>query len=544
MSNTRSWLLRFGALVIFVAMVIAFHRSRQARPRPVVAAAKDKIVLIGNGSEIETLDPHLANGQPEHMVITSLLEGLVAPAAENPDDNAPGAAASWENKDFTVWTFHLQPQGKWSDGVPVTARDFAFAYQRILSPELAADYGQMLYPLVNAEDFNTGKLKDFSKVGVKVIDDLTLQLTLDGPAPYFPGLLKHYSWFALPQHVLEKFGKMTDRGTAWTKLGNHVGNGAFKLKSWHFTHVLEVERNPFYWDAKNVKPKELHFFPIVSDSTEERAFQDGQLHFTLTMPLSRIPYYREHEPQVYREETLLSTYFYRINTKKPPFDNKLVRRALALTIDRESLINNVLRAGQQPATGLTPSKCSVGYPVPKVAVFDPELGRKLLAEAGFPDGKGFPKFEILINTQEAHRTIAEAIQEMWKKHLNIPVGIVNQDWQVYLETQRRGDYSIARAGWVGDYADPMTFLGTMRSTDGNNNTGWGSAAYDDLLNQSAREGDSQKRFGLLSKAEALMLEDMPVIPIYWYTHSYLLRPELKNFHPSVLEHRCYKALDF
>ena len=544
MSTVKSWLLRLALLAIFVAGVIAFDHSRSARPRPVVEAARQKILLVGNGTEIETLDPHLANGQPEHMVMTSIFEGLVAPAAHNPDDNAPGAAASWENKDFTVWTFHLQPQGKWSDGVPVTARDFAFSYQRILSPELGADYGQMLYPLVGAEDFNNGKTKDFSTVGIKVIDDLTLQLTLNGPAPYFPGLLKHYSWFALPQHVIEKFGKMTDRGTAWTKLGNIVGNGAFKLKSWHFTHVLEVERNPYYWDAANVKPKEIHFFPIVSDSTEERAFQDGQLHMTYIVPLSRIPYYREHEPDVYREETLLSTYFYRVNTKKPPFDNKLVRRALALAIDRESLVKNVLRAGQQPATGLTPSKCSVGYSVPNVANFNPDEARKVLAEAGYPDGKGFPSFEILINTLESHRTIAEAIQEMWKKYLNIPVQIVNKDWQVYLDSQRKGDFAVARAGWIGDYADPMTFLGTMRSTDGNNNTGWGDAHYDDLLNQSAKEGDPKKRFELLHQAEELMLEAMPVIPIYWYTHSYLVRPELKNFHPSVMEHRCYKALDF
>ena len=543
MSTVKSWLLRGCLLALLVAAVLAFDHQRRLRPRPVEEAAKKKILLMGNGTEIETLDPHLANGQPEHWVMTSIFEGLVAPKAENPDDNVPGAAASWEHKDFTVWTFHLQPQGKWSDGVPVTAQDFAWSYQRILSPELAADYGQMLYPMVNAEAFNTGELKDFSKVGVKVIDDLTLQITLNGPAPYFPGLLKHYSWFALPRHVIEKFGKMSDRGTPWTKLGNIVGNGPFKLKSWHFTHVLEVERNPQYWDAANVKLNEIHFFPITADSTEERAYQDGQLHITYIVPLPRIPYYREHEPAVYREETLLSTYFYRVNTKKPPFNNKLVRQALATAIDRESLVKNVLRAGQQPATALTPAKCSVDYVVPKVAVFDPEKARKLLAEAGYPEGKGFPAFEILINTMETHRTIAEALQEMWKKYLNIPVKIINQDWQVYLESQRRGEYDVARAGWVGDYADPMTFLSTMRSTDGNNNTGWGNARYDDLLNQSAREGDPKKRFGILHEAETILMDEMPVLPVYWYTHSYLVHSMVKNFNPSVLEHRCYKAID-
>lgn len=539
----KTWLPRLCVLALFVAAVLWFDHSRRLRPRPVTQAAKDKILLIGNGTEIETLDPHLANGQPEHEVMTSIYEGLVAPAPNNPDDNAPGAAASWENKDFTLWTFHLQPKGRWSDGVPVTASDFAFAYQRVLSPEIAADYGEMLYPLVNAKAFNEGKLKDFSQVGVKVIDDLTLQLTLQGPTPFFPSLLKHYSWFALPRHVIEKFGKMTDRGTPWAKLGNIASNGPFKLKSWHFNHVLEVERNPFYWDAANVKLNEIHFFPIVSDATEERAFQDGQLHVTYIVPLSRIPYYRQNRRDVYHEEPMLTTYFYRVNTKKPPFNNKLVRKALALAIDRQSLIDNVLRAGQRPATGLTPQGCSEGYTTPMVAKFDPDEARKLLAQAGYPDGKGFPKFDILINTLESHRTIAEAIQEMWAKHLHIPVGITNQDWQVYLDTQRRMDYDLCRAGWVGDYADPMTFLGIMRSTDGNNNTGWGSPEYDQLLDQSAREGDPKKRFEILHRAEEIMLEDMPILPVYWYTHYYLVRPEVKNWHPSVIEHRCYKALD-
>ncbi|MDB6137645.1 MAG: oppA 2, partial [Verrucomicrobiaceae bacterium] len=497
----KSWLLRFCVVALLVAGVVMFDHSRRQRPSPVIAAARAKILLAGNGAEVETLDAHLANGVPEHQVITSMFEGLVASAAANPDDNAPGAAASWENKDFTVWTFHLQPKGRWSDGVPVTAHDFAFSYQRILSPALAADYGQMLYPLLNAEAFNNGTLKDFSQVGVRVIDDLTLQLTLAGPTPYFAGMLKHYSWFGLPRHVIEKFGKMSQRDTSWTKPGNIVGNGPFKLKSWHFTRVLEVERNPFYWDAAEVKLNEIHFFPIVSDATEERAFLDGQLHFTNIVPLSRISTYRQGHDPTYRGEPQLGTYFYRVNTTKPPFNDKRVRRALALAIDRESLIENVTRAGQKPATSLTPADCSAGYHPPQMAKFDPVEARRLLAEAGYPGGKGFPPFEILINTLEMHRTIAEAVQEMWKQQLNIPAGIVNQDWQVYLDTQRRLDFSVARAAWIGDYADPMTFLSTLRSTDGNNNTGWKNARYDELLNQSALETDARKRFDLLHGAE-------------------------------------------
>ncbi len=541
----KSWLFRFCFLALLVAGVVWFDHSRRQRPLPVMAAARAKILLAGNGAEVETLDAHLANGVPEHQVITSMFEGLVAPAAANPDDNAPGAATSWEhNPDFTVWTFRLQPKGMWSDGVPVTAHDFAWSYQRILSPELAADYAQMLYPLLNAEAFNSGTLKDFSQVGVKVIDDLTLQLTLAGPCLFLPSLMKHYSWFGLPRHVIEKFGRMTERDTAWTRPGNIVSNGPFKLKSWQFTRVLKVERNPYYWDAGTVKLNEIHFFPIVSDATEERAFQDGQLHFTNLVPLSRISYYRKNNDPMYCGDIQLGTYFYRVNTTKPPFNNKLVRRALALAIDRESLSENVTRAGQPAAYALTPDYCSAGYHPPKVAKFDPVEARHLLAEAGYPDGQGFPKFEILINTLEQHQTIAVAIQEMWKKHLHIPVEIVNQDWQVYLESQRKMEYAVARAAWIGDYIDPMTFLSTMRSTDGNNNTGWKNTRYDELLNRSALQIDARKRFDILAEAEGIMLEDMPIIPIYWYRHTFMLRPELKNLNTSLIEHRCYKVLDF
>ncbi len=540
----KLWLIRLSFLALLIIGVMLFHRSRQNRPLPVIVAAQAKILLAGNGAEVETLDPQLANGVPEHQVATSMFEGLVAPAPQNPDEDAPGAAASWEHKDFTVWTFHLQPQGKWSDGVPVTAHDFVFGFQRILSPELAADYGQMLYPIVNAEAFNSGTLKDFSQVGVKALDDLTLQITLGGPTPFLPGLLKHYSWFAMPKHVIEKFGGATSRDNTWARPENIVGNGPFKMKRWRFTQVLEVERNPYYWDAATVKLHEIHFFPIVSDATEERAFQDGQLHLTYLVPLSRISHYRQTKDPMYRGDAQLGTYFYRVNVTKPPFNNKLVRRALAMAIDRESLIENVTRAGQQPATGLTPVDCSPNYHPPRVAKFDPVEARRLLAEAGYPDGKGFPSFEILINTLEMHRTIAEAIQEMWKTNLNIPVNIINEDWQVYLDTQRKLGYSVCRAAWIGDYVDPMTFLSTMRSTDGNNNTGWKNQRYDELLNKSALEIDVRKRFDILSEAENLMLEEMPVIPIYWYVHTYMVRPELKNLGHSVLEHRCYKALDF
>ncbi|MGV3660131.1 MAG: peptide ABC transporter substrate-binding protein [Prosthecobacter sp.] len=537
------WVVRAFILAAFIGGIAWFHHVRTHRPTRVEEANKAGILLAGNGTEPATLDPQLASGQPEHMIFHALFEGLISPAPENPDGDAPGAAASWTHENFTIWTFKLQPNGKWSDGTPVTSADFLYAYERILTAALGADYSSMLYPLVNAEEYLTGKIKDFSQVGVKAPDPLTLQLTLKGPTPYLPSMIKHYAWFPVPKHAIEKHGKMTDRNTRWTRPANMVSNGAFKLKRWDVNQALEVERNPHYWDADTVKLNGIVFLPISSDNTEERAFHDGQLHLTLTMPLAKIPVYRESKSPFFHNDALLSVYMYRCNTKRKPFDNVLVRRALALAIDRESITRNILRAGQKPATGLTPPGSNPDYKVPNIMRFDPVEARRLLAEAGFPDGKGFPKFEILINTSESHRALAEAVQSMWREHLKIPAGVLNQDWGVYLESQRRFEYDLARFGWVGDYLDPSTFLSIWTTGDGNNNTGWGNPRYDELINQSFREGDPAKRLQMLSDAETILLNEAPMLPIYWYTRPHLIRPEVKGLLPSLLEHRCYKAVE-
>jgi oligopeptide transport system substrate-binding protein len=542
-SPTKTWLIRFAFLGCVVVGVYAFNEWRTSRPPRIEKATKEKRLILGNGSEVSTLDPQLATGQPEHMIFHAIFEGLVAPGVDDPDANAPGAASHWETKDYINWTFHLRPEAKWSDGTPVTAHDFVWSYERMLTPGLLAQYASMLFPLKNAEKFNKGEIKDFSEVGVKAKDDYTLEITLVGPMEYVLGMMKHYAWFPVPRHVIEKFGDKTDRESKWTRGGNMVGNGPFRLKEWRFTHSVTVERNPYYWDAATVKLNEIVFLPIQSDATEERAFRDGQLHVTMTMPLPQLPYYKEHRQDVFHSDPVLVVYFYRVNTTAPALKDKRVRRAMALAIDRDSLIKNVLRAGQQPAVGYTPYPQSMGYDAPQVLKFDVAEAKRLLAEAGYPDGKGFPKFDILINTSEGHRTIAEAIQEMWRKHLGIPVGIHNQDWQVYLESQRKMQYSVCRAGWVADYPDPYTFLSIWKTGDGNNETGWSSPAYDELMMKTTLEGDPVKRRGHLREAEAILLDELPIIPVYWYVHSYLRSPEVKNWKPSVIEHRCYKAID-
>jgi oligopeptide transport system substrate-binding protein len=539
-----AWILRALVLACLAGGVWLFHESRTHRPRRVDVAREQGILLIGNGTEPKTMDPQLATGQPEHHIFSALFEGLVAPTPEDPDDNGPGAATHWETEDFVTWTFHLRKDGRWSDGQPVTAHDFVFSYHRILSPKFGAEYAGMLYPMLNAQPFNEGKLADFSQVGVKALDDHTLRITLQGPAPYLPSMLKHYSWHPVPKHVIERFGRMDEPHTKWTRVGNMVGNGPFRLKEWRYTHSITVDRNPHYWDAAKVKLNEIVFLPIVSDATEERAFRDGQLHVTNTLPLPMVPVYRKQFPQYFHEYPLLSTYFYRINVTRGPFKDKRVRQALALAIDREGLIRNILRAGQKPATGFTPPGSGEGYEAPDILSFNPDRARQLLAEAGYPGGRGFPKFDILINTMESHRTIAEAIQEMWRKHLGVPAGVLNQDWNVYLENQRKLDYDVARAGWVGDYLDPYTFLSIWQTGDGNNDTGWGSPRYDELMRASLMEKDTARRMEILKEAETLLMDELPMLPIYWYVRNYLSRPEVRGLRTSVLEHRCYKAIYF
>lgn len=544
MRTVKSWLIRIAVLALLVWGAVEFYQSRQHRPNRVMVADREGILLVGNGTDIETLDPHLATGQPEHWVITALSEGLVAPDDSDPDKEAPGVALSWETKDFVRWVFKLRPEARWSDGVPITAEDFVYSWKRILSPELASDYGQMLHLLKGAAAFNEGKEKDFSTVGVKALDKYALEATLDGPAPYFPGMLKHYAWFPVPRHVVEKFGTMTQRDTPWARPGNMVCNGPFTLRDWRINHFISVQRNPMYWDAERVKLKGIHFFPIDNYETEERVFLDNQLHVTYTVPLAKVPVYREKDPRdaFFKQSPELSVEFYKCNTKRAPMDNPKVRHALSLALDRDVLLNKVIRSGHLPATGFVPPGSHPQYEPLKRLTFDPVAARRLLAEAGFPEGKGFRKIEILTNTSGTAKTVAEFFQESWRKHLGIDVGILQQEWQVYLDSMRKLNYDIARAGWVGDYTDPFTFLGVFRSTDGNNNTGWANPRYDEILLASTREKDVPTRMKMMHDSENIFLDDLPAIPIFWRMLSHLERPDLHNWKPSVLSHRCYKAI--
>jgi len=506
-------------------------------------ANRNKILLMTVGSEPRTLDPQEAQGVTEHHIIMAMIEGLVAPSINDQATAVPGMADRWEhNDDYSVWTFHIGEDRKWSNGDPVTAEDFVFSYKRMLTASFGAQYAENLYILKGAEEYYKGKTRNFDDVGVKAIDEHNLRIELVGPTPYLLSLVQHDSWLPVNAKAILKFGHIDTRDTKWTHPGNYVANGPFIMKTWRPNDVIEVIRNPLYWDAANVKLNGINFYSIENANTAGRAFQAGQLHKTDQVSLDKVPYYRRVHPELIRIDPSEGVYFYRINISRKGLDNPKVRLALNLAIDRDGIVKNILREDQKPATGFTPPGMGDYTPLKKIT-YDPERARQLLAEAGYPKGKGFPKFTLHFNTSESHRAIAEAIQQMWKEELGIDVTLENQEWKVYLDTQNSMNYDISRSGWIGDFIDPVTFLSMWTTGNGNNNTHWANSKYDALIEQAARTGDPKARLDILHQAEELFLSEVPVVLIYWYTNTYLLRPAVQNWYPLVLGNHNYKYIN-
>jgi len=491
------------------------------------------VLYINVAAEVQDLDPHLTTGVPEHRVLAALFEGLTDVDMAT-GDPIPGVAESWTvSEDGLVYTFNLRRDAAWSNGDPVTAHDFHYAWRRMLSPALAAEYAYMLHIIRNAEQFNNGELSDFEEVGVRVLDDFTLEVTLEHPAPYFLTMHNHQSFYPVHQATIEQFGRMDQRDTPWTRTGNHVGNGPFLLTAWRPNEVLTVRPNPHYWDSGNLRLTGINFYPIQDQQTEERAFRAGELQWTSEVPLHRVEVYQRDNPHLITIHPYMGIYYYRVNVTRPVLNDLRVRQALSMTLDREELTRNVLKAGEQPARHFVPPGIE-GYESKHLVEYNPERARELLAEAGFPNGQGFPRFEILYNTAESHRVIAETVQRMWRETLNIDVGLINQDWKVYLDNMNALNYDLARSGWIWDFEDPVNGLETMLSDGGNNRTGWGSEDFDRLVFDANRTVDPAARFEMLGEAERLLLEDLPVIPIYFYTRKFLKAPEVLGYAPNDL----------
>jgi oligopeptide transport system substrate-binding protein len=497
-------------------------------------------LYMGIGTEPSALDPHLTTGLTEYSVMLALFEGLTTLHPKTMQVEA-GVAKEWTlSEDRRCYTFKIDPDARWSNGDSVTAEDFIFSFERILNPALGAPYAYMLYPMAGAEDYNKGITKDFKTVGVHAPNSSTLVINLVAPTPYFLNMLSHNTWWPVHRPTILKHGKSTDRISKWTKPKNFVGNGPFTLKHWRLNNGIYAIQNPYYRDLKAVSLNGIHFLPIAVQS-EERAFRAGHLHLTSSVPIHRIEWYRKHQPERLRFDTALGVYYYMLNTEKGPLADPLVRQALAYSINREELTEFILKAGQKPAFNFTPPQTG-GYNARARLPYDPELARSRLADAGFPGGKGFPKMKLLFNTSESHRTLAVAIQQMWKDALGIEIELHNQEWKAYLATRQSGEFDILRAAWFGDYDDPNTFLSLGESDNGNNHTNWKNLEYDALIEAAALESDAEKRMELFQDAEAILIQELPVIPIYFYVTSRLIHPAVSGWHPSILDNHPYQAV--
>ncbi len=525
----------FSCLLVFFVALAAGCKKRET---DVSRGTREQVLHRGLGTDLASLDPHLITILPEINVASALFEGLVGvdPVDGHP---VPAVAERWETSfDSLTWTFHLRANAKWSNGEPVTAADFANSIQRALSPALGADNAAMLFVLANAEAWHRGELKDFSAVGVHALDAHTLQLKLAHPAPYLLTLLSHPIWYPVYLPALEKAGGATQRDSKWTAPENIVSNGPFVLKTWRRGELIVVDKSPTYWDAATVRLNSIQFHPAEDRESEERAFRAGQLHITEALPVSKVESYQRDQPGVLRISPFLDTYFYRLNTTRPGLDNKLVRQALSLALDRKAIVEKITRGGQQPALSFVPPGLP-GYEPPQDVKEDLAQAQALLAQAGFPGGKGLPPIEIMVNSSGNHRIIAEAVQQMWRK-LGVPVEINNMEQATLLAKRRALDYSVMRAEWAADFADPKSFLDVFRGGSSNNHTGWADLPYDRLLLQADRTDDPDERMESMRQAESILLDQLPIIPIYYYTTVRLVHPSVRGWNPLPLDRHPYK----
>jgi len=398
-----------------------------------------------------------------------------------------------------------------------------------------------MYNIEGAEDFHSGKITDFAQVGVKALSAHELEVTLTHPAHYFLQLLDHHSYYPIHGPTLEKFGGINDPASRWTLPGNLVGNGPFVLKNWEINKVIELAKSETYWDKDAVKLRGAHFFPIDDQQGEERAFRTGQIHLTNTpqMDIEKIETYRKKDPDVLRVVPTYASYYYEFNVNRKPFDDARVRRAFALAVDRKLIVEKVTKGGEVPAQNFVPPD-PAGYQPQVYWQEDIEEARRLLAEAGYPDGKNFPVYSLMYNTHDNHQKVALAVQQMLKKNLNIDIQLENKEWKVYMMARKNLEHDIVRAGWVADYMDPSNFFDILRSYSGNNNTGWKNERYDELMKQIAAASDTAHRNELFEEANRLLAEEMPVLPLYYYSDLNLVHTSVQGWYDNAMHYHPLK----
>jgi oligopeptide transport system substrate-binding protein len=465
---------------------------------------------IINGKEPESLDPATVVGQPDERVCLSCFEGLTRYNAVTAAPE-PALAEKWEiSPDGKTYTFHIRSNAVWSNGDPITAQDFVYSWIRVLEPATAGEYAGNLYYVKNAEDYNTGKISDPNLIGVHALDPHTLLVELVNPTAFFLDLCAFPTQAIVHRKTIERYG---DR---W--LNSHPPvSGAYELVSWSLNDKIRIKKNPRYWEASMTSCDLVDLMPVNSPNTALNLFMTHAVDIVWdkdVVPSELIDVLRGR-PDFHTFE-YLGSYFYRYNVTHKPFDDPRVRKALALVIDKKRIVERVTKGGERPASFYVPPGMP-HYDPPEGLGYDPDLGRKLLAEAGFAEGKGFRRFNYLFNTSRDHEKIAVELQDMWRRELGIEVELKSVEWKVYLNMQASLDYDLSRSSWIGDYNDPNTFLDMFMSNNGNNRTGWKNENYDSLMRQANATVDVNAREKLLQQAELMLIkEEMPITPLYIY----------------------------
>ncbi|MDB4474542.1 peptide ABC transporter substrate-binding protein [Opitutaceae bacterium] len=511
------------------------------RTSPVDQAAAENMLLITVGSEPSTLDPHRNTGSPEGFIISALWEPLVD-WNETATDYVPAAAERWEiSDDGRIYTFHLRPDAKWSNGDPVIAQHWVRSLQRWLTPSMAAELGNFADPLVGAHDFRTGKNTDPSSLGIRALDPLTLQLELIEPDVKFFDYLTGWPWIPVHEPSITAAGGFFNAMADFIRPGELITNGAFVLSAWKHGQYVEVARNPHYHGQ--AKLSSIRFISMENTDTMERSFRSGQLHIIDGLPSSKIDVYREAQDPALVSYPRVGTRFLSFNTTRAPFDDVRVRRAFALSLNRQQLMDVVLRTGGQPAYSFVgPIK---GKYEPTVLLQESiDEARTLLAAAGYPDGQGFPPVEYLYNTLDRNRQVAEAIQQMWKAALGVNISLRNEEWKVFLDTRHQLDYHIARSGWLPFSPEPAELYELNSGWSPSNETGWSNREYDRILNLARREMVLEKRYSLYHQLDEILLKEQPTIPFGFYARSRLIDPSVEGWPANHVEGIVWTRIGF
>jgi len=474
--------------------------------------------VMNNGSEPQSLDPALTSGVPESRLAYSLFEGLVVNDAKT-SLPVPGLSDKWTiSADKKTYTFHIRP-AKWSDGNAITAQDFVNSWLRVLDPKTASPYAYLLGDNIEgAKAYNAGK-GAATDVKVKAVDAQDLQVTFVGPLPYALSMLTHSSFSATPSAVIAK------NGATWVKPEHFVGSGPFILKSWRPQDKIVVTKNENYWDAKNVKLKSITYLPIEDQNVAYDKYKAGEIDY---LPDDSVPVGKIDEIKLRKDYQHLagsSVYYFIFNTTKAPFNDVRVRKALSMAVNRQDLVDKVLKAGDVASAGMVPA--IQGYVTAKGNPFNVAEAKKLLAQAGFPNGQGFPKVPLIYNTSARHKMICEYIQQAWKTNLGIDVDLHNLEWNTFLDTrQKTHDFLISRAGWLADYPDAGNYLDMFKTGAGNNDGLYSNKKYDELLAKASKMAGGDARNKVMEQAEAIMVnQDQAIAPWFFYVNKSLVNQQ-------------------